>query len=163
MSVTPSLSWREEIPVGEAEAHEALAARLVALQRKRAETRTLGRALHYRSFGDPVGIFEVLPGLPGWAQVGIFASPGRFDALARFSSGNGEGAFPIIALHLWNLMRSIWMVLGRLHLVSRRRVYPKLDDFLSAANGMNVFRWTFAVHDAATCIDPLHTAVFDYG
>ena len=23
MSVTPSLSWREEIPVGEAEAHEA--------------------------------------------------------------------------------------------------------------------------------------------
>lgn len=90
MSVTPSLSWREEIPVGEAEAHEALAARLVALQRQRAQTRTLGRALHYRSFGDPVGVFEVLPGLPSWAQVGIFASPGRFDALARFSSGNGE-------------------------------------------------------------------------
>ena len=47
MSVTPSLSWREEIPVGEAEAHEALAARLVALQRQRAQTRTLGRGRNH--------------------------------------------------------------------------------------------------------------------
>lgn len=88
--MTPSTSWREEIPVGEAEAHEALAARLVALQRRRAESRPLGRALHYRSFGDPVGVLETSPNLPSWAQVNIFAAPGRYDCLARFSSGNGE-------------------------------------------------------------------------
>ena len=48
MSVTPSLSWREEIPVGEAEAHEAEGC-LVRAREERLPTRvTLGDADEHR-------------------------------------------------------------------------------------------------------------------
>lgn len=85
----PSSSWSESIPDGEAAEHEALAARLVALQRRRATQNPLGRTLHYKAHGAPTGWLEVLPDLPAWARVGIFAKPSRHDVVVRFSNGNG--------------------------------------------------------------------------
>lgn len=87
---SPSRDWSESVPDGEAAELEALAARLVALQRRRAEKNPLGRALHYRATGAPRARLEILGELPDWARVGIFAAPGRYDAVVRFSNGNGK-------------------------------------------------------------------------
>ena len=87
---TPSTSWSERIPENEAALHEALAGRIRALQRQHATKAPLGRALHYHSHGGATAELQVLPDLPAWARVGIFAVPGRYDALVRFSSGGGE-------------------------------------------------------------------------
>lgn len=86
---TPSTSWSERIPEGEAELHEKLAGRIHALQRDRAARAPLGRGLHYHSHGGVRAELSVLPDLPEWARAGIFAEAGRYEALVRFSSGSG--------------------------------------------------------------------------
>lgn len=87
---TPSTSWSEQIPPGEGDLHDGLAARLRAIQQARASSGLKGRGLHFRSHGAAVAQLEVLPDLPAWARVGIFAAPGTWQALVRYSAGSGK-------------------------------------------------------------------------
>lgn len=85
----PSTEWKEAIVDGEQEALEGLAQRVVALQRRHARNGRAMRGLHAKGVGGVEATFEVLPGLPEHARVGLFASPGRWPAWVRFSNGVG--------------------------------------------------------------------------
>lgn len=88
--MTPATDWSETIPADEAERHERLAVVLRDLQLERAKKRPMGRGLHYKAHGGLRASLEILPDLPGWAKVGIFAAPGSFRAYVRFSNGAGQ-------------------------------------------------------------------------
>jgi hypothetical protein len=81
----PRTDWREEIPPGEEQQLEALAQQLRALQQRISQG--AGRALHLKSHVGIRAEFVVLPDLPPHARVGIFASPGSYQAWARYSNG----------------------------------------------------------------------------
>lgn len=88
--MNPATDWSETIPPEEAERNERLAAKLRDLQLLRAQKYPLGRGLHYKAHGGLRGELEVLPDLPEWARVGIFAAPGCYRAYVRFSNGAGH-------------------------------------------------------------------------
>ena len=77
-------------PASEEEIIAAIAA--VTLEKTRQEYRpgaVAPRALHAKSHGTVQARFSVRPGLPAEYRVGLFASPGEFAAVARFSNGSG--------------------------------------------------------------------------
>lgn len=78
------------MPASEAEFIAAIAE--ATLEKKRQEHRpgeVAGRALHAKSHGTVKARFSVRAGLPAELRVGLFAAPGEFAALARFSNGKG--------------------------------------------------------------------------
>ena len=87
--MTPSTQWQERVADDETARFNKLAATLTNIQRSRAESHPMGRALHYKAHGGLLATFTVKPDLPEWCQVGIFARAGTYPAYARFSSGSG--------------------------------------------------------------------------
>jgi hypothetical protein len=85
--MTPSSQWKETIDPGEAARFEKYAQTLQAIQKKRDTQGSLKRAFHPKGHLGLKAEFTVLPDLPDYAKVGIFAQPGTFQAYARFSNG----------------------------------------------------------------------------
>jgi hypothetical protein len=80
----PATDWREVVPDGENARFEQHAAALGALQRKP------DRALHAKQNLGLEAEFEILSHLPPEAAVGLFATPKKYAAVARFSNGAGR-------------------------------------------------------------------------
>ena len=80
----PVSDWKEIIPEGEAAKLEAHAAFLGSLQKPDS------RALHVKANSGVEAEFEVLADVPDEAKLGMFATPKRYRALARFSNGAGR-------------------------------------------------------------------------
>jgi hypothetical protein len=87
--MTPSTQWKEEIKPGEETRLEKYAEALHAIQKKRDGQGPVKRALHPKGHLGLKAEFTVLPGLPDYAKVGIFAQPGAYQAYVRFSNGGG--------------------------------------------------------------------------
>ncbi len=88
----PATDWREEIAPDETERFTHYAEQLRALQRDRAKKSSKGaadRALHAKGQAGVEGEFTVLPELPEYARVGLFAEPKTYRAYVRFSNGAG--------------------------------------------------------------------------
>lgn len=88
--MTPSTDWKEVLTEGEAALHERLAETVRALQRENADGGRIQRALHAKPNASFAATFTVLPDLPAHAKQGLFASPGTYEALVRFSNGSGR-------------------------------------------------------------------------
>lgn len=83
-------AWRETFAPDEDARFLAHAEVLRAMQQARAARRGRSdRALHAKGNAIVRGTFEVHDDLPDAARVGIFAQPGRYDVVARFSNGTG--------------------------------------------------------------------------
>ncbi len=83
----PASDWKEEIPADETERFERYAKYLGDLQSKRGTGGTLDRALHAKANIGVEAEFEVVAEAPEEARVGMFATPKKYRALARFSNG----------------------------------------------------------------------------
>jgi hypothetical protein len=83
----PADDWKEIIADGEAQRFEEHAAVLAALQAKQGGSR---RALHAKANAGAEGEFEVPADVPADARIGMFAKPGRFPAIVRYSNGAGR-------------------------------------------------------------------------
>jgi len=83
----PSKDWREVRSGDEDARFERYAAQLSQLQTESAAGRSPGRALHHKGHGGFEATLEVLGDLPEHARQGLFARPGRYDAVVRFSNG----------------------------------------------------------------------------
>jgi len=92
MRSAPSTAWKEVVPPGEEAQLEALAREFVAMQARMDARFGKGRALHRKQVLGAAARFEVLGGLPKWAAQGLFARPGRYDALVRLSNGGAARA-----------------------------------------------------------------------
>jgi Catalase len=88
--MTPSTDWKERVANDETARFDKLAAILSGIQRERSERHPMGRALHYKPHAGVLATFTVLPDLPEWCRVGIFAEPRTYPAYARFSNGSGS-------------------------------------------------------------------------
>jgi hypothetical protein len=88
--MTPATDWKEVVPAGEAEQLERLGEQLREMQRRRANGKPAARALHAKGKAGVEAVFEVLPGVPDYARVGIFGSPSTYRAYVRFSNGAGS-------------------------------------------------------------------------
>src|SRR4051794_40887103 len=85
---TPSTDWQESISPDEAERFERYAVELQQLQKARAQKGDpMRRALHAKQLRGLRGEFTVLPELPEFARVGLFATPATYPAWVRFSNG----------------------------------------------------------------------------
>jgi hypothetical protein len=84
--MTPATDWKEVIPEDEAARFERYAEQLRELQRKNARGGPASRALHAKGVGVEAEL-TVLADLPEHGRVGLFASPGTYRALVRFSNG----------------------------------------------------------------------------
>ncbi len=78
--------WKEHIPEDEAARFERHAAFFAALQAKKT---TVDRALHAKANIGVEAEFEVVAA-PSDARIGMFATPAKYKALARFSNGAGR-------------------------------------------------------------------------
>ncbi len=86
----PATDWTETVPPGEDDRLLRHAEALRDIQRRRAaKTGKVQRALHAKGLAGLEGEVTVLPGLPEYARVGLFASPASYRAYVRFSSGSG--------------------------------------------------------------------------
>ncbi len=85
--MAPSTQWKETIKPGEAARLEKYAQALHAIQKKRDSQGPLKRALHPKGHLGLKAEFTVLPDLPDYAKVGIFAQPSTYPAYVRFSNG----------------------------------------------------------------------------
>jgi hypothetical protein len=84
-------SHGEAIPPGEVDAAAAITASIVQLVRRDAAIDGAAhRDAHPKMHGCLVAEFSVLAGLPAGYRAGIFAAPGRYKALIRFSNGNAR-------------------------------------------------------------------------
>lgn len=92
MTLTPSTHWREQIPADEAQRFAAYGAQFAAIQARKSKKYGKGRALHRKQLSAAKGTIEVLPNLPEFARQGLFASPGKFEALVRLSNGGMDRA-----------------------------------------------------------------------
>jgi hypothetical protein len=86
MRAMATTDWKEDIAPDEATRFESYAALLGSIQRAQAKGGTVGRALHAK---QNIGVEAelVIENVPPEAQHGLFATPGRYRALARFSNG----------------------------------------------------------------------------
>lgn len=87
--MTPATDWKETVPEGEAARFGKYAELLRELQRGRAKGGAASRALHAKGIAGVEAVLEVLPDLPEYARVGLFASPASYRAYVRFSNGMG--------------------------------------------------------------------------
>jgi len=87
MTAVPSTAWRESKSEGEDARFEEHAKRLVTLQRDNGGS---SRALHAKGHGVFEAFLEVADALPEHARQGLFAKPGRYEALVRYSNGSGK-------------------------------------------------------------------------
>ena len=83
----PSKTWKEVVAPDEEARFERYAAQLAQLQADSTGGGSPGRALHHKGHGGFEASLEVLGDLPGRARQGLFARPGRYEALVRFSNG----------------------------------------------------------------------------
>ena len=81
----------ETLSDDEAEVAEDLRETLLKMSRTMQEhTGHAHRSVHSKSFGQLRGTLEVLPGLPPELAQGLFAEPGSYDVVARFSTPPAE-------------------------------------------------------------------------
>src|SRR5512141_3466053 len=85
---TPSTDWRETIPPDEEARLVRYAEQLRDLARRRASGGRPARALHTKGNAGVRAELTVLPDLPDHARQGLFASPGTYQALVRYSNGS---------------------------------------------------------------------------
>lgn len=86
----PRTDWKENTPEGEDARLEALALQMLEHQRKSAEAGRIHRGLHAKSSAGVEARFDVLPDLPEYARVGLFAAKASFPAYVRFSNGSSK-------------------------------------------------------------------------
>lgn len=87
---SPSTQWKERVGADEAMRHALYAHEFAALQAAKSAKYGKGRALHRKQVLGLAGSFEVLGDLPDYARHGLFAQPGRYDALVRLSNGGPD-------------------------------------------------------------------------
>ena len=81
----------EVVPPDEEETQRGLTEAMLSIQRKtHADTAYAYRAVHAKAHGYVRATFEVLPDLPLALAQGLFARPGRYDAVLRFSTTPGD-------------------------------------------------------------------------
>jgi len=81
----------EEVPDGEVETQRGLTEAMLDIQRRTlADTGYAYRAVHAKAHGYLRARFEVLPDLPDHLAQGLFAQPGTYDAILRFSTTPGD-------------------------------------------------------------------------
>jgi hypothetical protein len=85
----PSTGWKESPSPDEEERFGRYAAELGAMQKAKARSGAMSRALHAKGNLGVLAEFEVLPELPEEARMGLFREPKTYAALARFSNGTG--------------------------------------------------------------------------
>jgi hypothetical protein len=85
--MTPATDWKEIVPEGEAERLEKYAVALRDMQRRKAAAGKTSRALHAKGNSGVAAELTVLPGLPEYARIGIFAEPATYQAYVRYSNG----------------------------------------------------------------------------
>lgn len=85
----PSSDWKEIIANDEPARFARYGEEFRAMQQRRAQRagRTW-RALHAKSLTGLEAEFTVLPDLPSYARVGLFAAPGTYRAYVRYSNGS---------------------------------------------------------------------------
>lgn len=88
----PSTEWSELVLPDEDERFARYGAQFAEMQRKKSERYGNGRALHRKQLLAMRGRLEVLGELPEHARQGLFARPGSFDVLVRFSNGGADRA-----------------------------------------------------------------------
>jgi len=81
----------EVVPLDESETQRGLTEAMLSIQRKtHADTGYAYRAVHAKAHGYVRATFEVLRDLPLPLAQGLFAKPGRYDAVLRFSTTPGD-------------------------------------------------------------------------
>ncbi len=85
---SPSRNWQEILAPDEAERFTLYAEQLSEIQSRKSQDFGQGRALHRKQLIGLKAELEVLGDLPAHAQHGLFAKPGRYDALIRISNGS---------------------------------------------------------------------------
>ena len=81
----------ETFPPDEAETQQGLTETMLSIARKtHADTGHAYRAVHAKAHGYLRARFEVLPDLPAPLAQGLFAEPGCYDAVLRFSTTPGD-------------------------------------------------------------------------
>ncbi len=118
--MTPATNWKEIIHPGEEARFEDDARFLLGLQAKHAVLGAKQRALHAKPHLGLTAELTVLDGLPAFAQVGPFATPGTFKAYVRFS--NGDPA------HRKDTVADVRGLALKLVGVGGRKVIPGLED-----------------------------------
>src|SRR5260370_34874257 len=82
--MAPATDWKELIAPDEAERFQRLAENLRDLQRKNAMGKKVSRTLHAVGQAGLEAELRVLPDLPAYARVGLFATPATYRAYGRF-------------------------------------------------------------------------------
>ena len=81
----------ETIPLDEAEIQQGLTEAMLSIARRtHADTGHAYRAVHAKAHGYVRAKFEVLPDLPAPLAQGLYARPGTYDAILRFSTTPGD-------------------------------------------------------------------------
>lgn len=86
----PSTTWKEAPAPDEEARFERYAQRFIALQQRNQHDGRVGRALHHKGHGIFEAALEIAGDLPEHARHGLFAKPGRYEALVRYSNGAGK-------------------------------------------------------------------------
>lgn len=87
---TPSTHWREIISPDEDARYARQGEMLARLQHEKSARYGSGRALHRKPVLAVRGWIEIADGLPEPARSGVFAVPGRYPVLVRFSNGGTD-------------------------------------------------------------------------
>lgn len=87
----PATDWKEVIADDESERFERYAEQLRDIQRRHAaKSGKMRRALHAKGKSGVEAELTVLPDLPEYAKVGLFAAPASYRAYVRFSNGGSR-------------------------------------------------------------------------
>ncbi|MHB1067256.1 MAG: catalase family protein [Candidatus Nanopelagicales bacterium] len=89
---TPSTAWSEIIGPGEAARYARQADRIAAVQNAKNAAYGRGRTLHRKQLLGLTATLDIAGRLPQHAAHGLFARPGRHEALVRMSSGGTDRA-----------------------------------------------------------------------
>ena len=116
----PATDWKEDIAADETERFTRHAEFFGELQRARGGKGTVHRALHAKSNVGVEAVFEVLPGLPDEARIGLFAEPATYPAFVRFSNG--------AARHQPDVKPDVRGIAVKLLNVGGRKLIPGLED-----------------------------------
>ncbi len=84
------MSWKETIAADEDTRFELYAQRIVTMQKKHGNGGALKRGLHAKGHGILEATLEIAADVPEQARHGLFAKPGTYEALVRFSNGSGK-------------------------------------------------------------------------